>query len=165
MPSNHPILCRSLLLLPSIFPSIRVFSSKLVHQIMWPKFFSTQLSLQTNSHIHTWLEKPYSDYIDLVGKVSLAQFSRSVVSDSLRPHGLQHARLPCPSPSPGAYSNSHTLSWWCHPTIPSSVVPFFSCLQSSPASASFLMSQFFASGGQSVGASASASVLPVNIQD
>ena len=85
------------------------------------------------------------------------------VSDSLRPHGLQHTRLPCPPPSPGACSNSCPLSQWCHPTVSSSVVPF-SCLQSFPASGSFPMSQFFASGGQSIGASALASVLPLNIQ-
>ena len=91
-------------------------------------------------------------------------FSVLVMSDSLLPHGLQHARLLCPSPSPGACSNSCPLSRWCHPTISSSVVPFSSCLQSFPASASFLMSQFFTSGGQSIGASASASVLPMNIQ-
>ena len=96
---------------------------------------------------------------------SVSQFSHSVGSDSLRPHGLQHARVPCPSPTPGAYSNSCPSSQWCHPTISSSVVPFSSCLQSSPASVSFLMSQFFASGGQSIRASASASVLPMNIQD
>ena len=82
------------------------------------------------------------------------QFSCSVVSDSLRPHGLQHARLPCPSWT-GAYSNSCPLSGWCHPTISSSVVPFSSCLQSCPASGSFPMSQFFASGSQSIGTSAS----------
>ena len=93
------------------------------------------------------------------------QFSRSAVSNSLRPHGWQHARLPCPSPTPRAYSNSCPLSRWCHPTISSSVVPFSSCLQSFPASGSFQMSQFFASGGQSIGGSASASVLPKNIQD
>ena len=93
------------------------------------------------------------------------QFSCSVVSDSLRPHGLQHTRPPCPSPTPGVYSNSCSLSWWCHPTISSSVVPFTSCLQSFPASGSFQMSQLFASGGQSTGVSASASVLPMNIQD
>ena len=93
------------------------------------------------------------------------QFSCSVISDSLTPHGLQHARLPCPSPTPGACSNSCPLRWWCHPTISSSVVPFSSCLQSFPASGSFQMSQFFTSGGQSIGASASTSVLPVNIQD
>ena len=84
------------------------------------------------------------------------QFSHSVMSNSFRPHGLQHTMLPCPSPSPGAYPNSSALSRGCHPTISSSVVPFFSCLQSSPASGSFPMSQFFASGGQSIGVSASA---------
>ena len=78
---------------------------------------------------------------------------------------LQHARLPCPSPTPGACSNSCPLSWWCHPAISSSVVPFFFCLQSFSASGSFQMTQFFPSGGQSIEASASASVLPVNIQD
>ena len=85
------------------------------------------------------------------------QFSYSVVSDSLRPHGLQHARLPYPSPTPGACSNSCPSSWWCHPTILSSVVPFSSCLQSFPASGSFPMSQFFTLGGQSIGVSASTS--------
>ena len=93
------------------------------------------------------------------------QFSRSLVSNSLRPHGLQHARLPCPSPSPGVYSNSCPLSQWCHLTISFSVVPFSSRLQSFPASESFPMSQFFASGGQSIGVSASASVLSMNMQD
>ena len=93
------------------------------------------------------------------------QFSRSVVSDSLRPHGLQNTRPPCPSPTPGVYSNSCPLSWWCHPTISSSVVPFSSCFQSFPVSGSFPVSQFFASGGQSIEVSASASVLPMNIQD
>ena len=87
------------------------------------------------------------------------------MSDSLWPHGLQHARLPCPSPPPEACSNSCPLSQWCHPTTSSSVVPFSSCLPSFPASGSFPMSQFFISGGQSIGASASASVLPMNIQD
>ena len=86
------------------------------------------------------------------------------MSDSLRPHGLQHATPPCPSPTPGVYSNSCPLSRWCHPIISSSVVPF-SRLQSCPASGFFQMSQFFTSGGQSIRASASASVLPVNIQD
>ena len=86
------------------------------------------------------------------------QFSHSVESNSLRPHGLQHARPPCPSPTPGVYSDSYPLSQWCYPTISSSVVPF-SCLQSFPASGSFQMSQLFASGGQSIGVSASASGL------
>ena len=97
--------------------------------------------------------------------VILLLFSHSVVSGSLRPHGLQHARLPCPSPSPRDCSNSCPLSWWCHPTILSSVVPSSSCLQSFPAWGSFQMSQHFVSGGQSTGDSASASVLPMNIQD
>ena len=96
---------------------------------------------------------------------SSVQFSHSVVSDSLWPHGLQHTRPPCPSRNSGVYSNSCPLSWWCHPTISSSVVPFSSCLQSYPASGSFPMNQFFTSGGQSIGVSASASVLPMNIQD
>ena len=87
------------------------------------------------------------------------------MSDSLLPHGLQHARPPCPSPTPGVYSNSCPLSQWCHPTITVSIIPFSSCLQSFPASWSFQMSQFFASGGQSIGVAASASVLPMNIQD
>ena len=93
------------------------------------------------------------------------QFSCSVLSDSLQPHGLQNARPPCPSPTPGVYSNSCPLSWWCHPTISSSVAPFSSHLQSFPASRYFPISQFFASGGQSIGVSASASVLLMNIQD
>ena len=87
------------------------------------------------------------------------------MSDSLWPHGLQYPRLPCPSPTTGAYSNSCPLSRWCHSTISSSVVPFSSHLQSFPASGSFLKSQFFASGGQCIRVSASASVLPMNIQD
>ena len=93
------------------------------------------------------------------------QFSCSVVSNSLQPHGLQHARLPCPLPTLRACSNSCPSSRWCHPTISSSVVPFSSHLQSFPASGSFPMSQFFTSGGQSIGVSASASVLPMNIQE
>ena len=98
------------------------------------------------------------------GKFSSVQFSCSVMSDSLRPHGLQHARPPCPSPTPGVYPNSCPLSQWCHPTISSSVVPFSSCPQSFPASGSFPMSQPFASGGQSIGVSASTSVLPMTLR-
>ena len=93
------------------------------------------------------------------------QFSLSVVSDSLWPHGLQHARPPCSSPTPVACSNSCPSSQWCHPTISSSVIPFSSCRQSFPASRPFPMSQFFSSGGQGTGVSASASVLPMNVQD
>ena len=92
-------------------------------------------------------------------------FSPQVMSDSSRPYGLQHTRLPCPSPSPGVCSNSRPLTQGCHPTISSSVSTFSSCLQSCLASRSFLVSWLFASGGQSIGVSASASVLPMNIQD
>ena len=99
------------------------------------------------------------------GGESVSQFSRSVVSNSLLPHGLQQARPPCPAPIPGVYSNSCPLSQWCHPTISSSVVPFSSHLQSFAASGSFQMSQFFTSGGQSIRVSVSTSVLPMNIQD
>ena len=96
---------------------------------------------------------------------SATQFSHSVMSNSLPPHGLQHTRLPFPSPTPGAYSNSCQLSQWRHPTISSSVILFSSCLQSFPTSGSFPMSQLFPSGCQSIGASTSALVLPMNIQD
>ena len=96
---------------------------------------------------------------------TLVHFSHPVVSDSSQPHGPQHTRLPCPSPTPGIYSNSSPWSWWCHPTISSSVGPFSSCPQTFPASGSCQMSQLFASGGQSIGASASTSVLPMNTQD
>ena len=92
-------------------------------------------------------------------------FSQSVTPNSLQPHGLQHARLPGPSPSPRACSNSCPLSQWCHPTVLSSVIIFSPCLQSFPVSGSFLMSRLFASGGQSIGVSTSASVLPMNPQD
>ena len=118
MPSNHLILCRPLLLPPSIFPII-----------------------------------------------SSVQFSHSVVSNSSWPHELQHARPPCPSPTPRVHSNPCPSSQWCHPTISSSVVPFSSCPQSFPASGSFPMSQLFSSGGQSTGVSASASFLPKDTQD
>ena len=96
---------------------------------------------------------------------SSVQFSCSVVSDSLWPHELHHARPPCPSPTPGVHPNPSPLSQWCHPTISSSVVPFSSCPQSFPASGSLQMSQLFTSGGQSIAVSASTSVLPMNIQD
>ena len=98
-------------------------------------------------------------------KFSSVQLSRSFVSDSLRPHELQHARPPYPSPTPGVHSNSCPSSQWRHPTISSSVIPFSSCLQSFPTSGYFLVRQLFASGGQIIGASASAAVLPMNIQD
>ena len=107
-----------------------------------------------------WLQRP-----QLAGVFPSVQFSHSVVSDSLRPHGLQHARLPCPSPTPRAYSNSCPLSQWCHPTISFSVTPFSSCLRPFPTSGSFPMSQFFTSVGQNTEVSASASSFQKNIQD
>ena len=97
--------------------------------------------------------------------VSSVQFCHSVLSDSLRPHELQHATPPCPSPTPGVHTNPCPSSWWCHPTISSSVIPFSSCPQFFPASGSFPMSQLFALGGQSIGVLASTSVLPKNTQD
>ena len=114
---------------------------------------------QTTSVLSSALDSMFSQGISSV------QFSRSVVSDSLPPHELQHTRPPCPSPIPGVHSNSHPSSRWCHPAISSSVVPFSFCPQSLPASESFPMSQLFAWGGQSTGVSASASVLPMNTQD
>ena len=107
--------------------------------------------------------KTKTPYQPLLG--SSVQFSRSVVSDSLRPHEPQHARPPCPSPTPGVYPNTCPSSWWCHPTISSSVVLFSSCPQSLPASGSFPMSQLFAWSGQSIEVSALASGLPKNTQD
>ena len=119
---------------------------------------------KARSHIYSsriWMNKePEMTAFDIS-----FQFSRSVVSDSLRPHGLQHARLPCPSPTPQACSNSCPSCRWCHPTISFPVTPFSSCLQSFPASRSFPVSQFFTSGCQSIRVSASVSVLPKNIQD
>ena len=115
-------------------------------------------SLKSISDITILQNSSFSD-------VSSIQFSHSVMSDSLRPHGLQHARPPCPSPTPRVYSNSCPLSRWCHPAISSSVAHFSSCPQSFPVSGSFQMSQLFTSGRQSIGVSASASVLPMNIQD
>ena len=104
-------------------------------------------------------------WVHLSGFIDSVQFSHSVVSDSLQPHEPQHARPPCPSQTPGVYPNSYPSSWWCHPTISSSVVPFSSCLQYFPASGSFPMSQLFTSGSQSIGVSASTSVLPMNTRD
>ena len=120
--------------------------------------FNCPFVLSTNSEDWGW----YAQWKCFICSV---QFSCSVVSDSLQPHVLQHARLPCPTPTPGAYSNSCPSSQWCHPTISSSVVPFSSYPQSLPASRSFQMSQFFTSGGQSIRVSASALVLPINNQD
>ena len=111
-------------------------------------------------HISSWTKKSF-----FYSLLLLLLYSGPVMSNSLQPHGLQHARPPCLSPTPRVCSNSCPLSWWYHPTISASVVPFSSCLQSFPESGSFLKSQFFTSGGQSNGVSASASVLPTNTQD
>ena len=110
-------------------------------------------------------ERGTEDYLYIVSAVSSVQFSRSVVSDSLRPNESQYARPPCPSPTPGVHSNSRPLSRWCYPAISSPVVPFSFCPQSLSASGSFPMSQHFTWGSQSTGVSALASVLPKNIQD
>ena len=119
----------------------------------------TQISCTDKHILYHWVTREAPTYRRSV------QFSCSVVSASLQPHGLQYARPPCPSPTPGVYSNSCPLSRWGHPTILSSVIPFSSCLQSFPVSGSFPMSQLFTSGGQSIGTSVSASVLPTNIQE
>jgi len=122
------------------------------------------------AQLHRYILKLWIVYFKQVNFIiwnylSLVQFSHSVVSDSLRPHEPQNVRPPCQSPIPRVHPNPCPWSRWCHPAISSSVIPFSSCLQSFPASGSFQMSQLFASGGQSIAASASASVLPMNIQD
>ena len=126
-------------------------------------FFNKSILLRYGLHTEKYAQNQCLS--EFCQNISLVQFSHSVVSDSVQPHGLQHARLPYPSPAPGVCSNSCPSNQWCHPTIPSPIVPFSSHLQSSLASASFPMSQFFESGGQTIGVSTSASVLPMNIQD
>ena len=138
------------------------------HMASFLSLWSFHFVLHRIRALHCWVKWGRvfgSPYRLQFAKDSPVRLSRSVVSDSLQPHGLQHTRLPWPSPTPGAFSNLCPSSRWCHPTISSSVVPFFFCLQSFPASESFQMSQFFASGGQSIRVSASASVLPMSIQD
>ena len=125
------------------------------HFILCSKIFYMSLTI---------FKKHFHDSIFICCVISV-QFSRSVVSDSLQPHRLQHSRFPWPSQTSRAYSNSCPLSWWCHPTISSSGAPFSTCPQSFPALGAFLVSQLFSSSGQSTGASASASVLPMNIQN
>ena len=133
----------------SILQWVAISSSK---GSSWPRDWT---SVSCGFHIGRWI---------LYHWVA-CQFSHLAMPDSLWPHGLQHSRLPCPSPTPGACSNSCPSSRWCHPIISSSIVPFSSCLQSFPASGALPMNQFFTSGSQSIGASAWASVLPMNIQD
>ena len=149
---------------------------------MSPSYFSTSLKCNLFCYFYsfsfpvyltvcfdfTLILEVYQKYFSVfccLSNINSVQFSCSVVSDSLRPHESQYARPPCPSPTPWVYSNSYPSSWWCHLTISSSVVPFSSCPQSLPASGSFPMSQIFAWGGQSMGVSGSASVLPLNTQD
>ena len=151
----------------------RVFSSTTVQK---HQFFDAQLSSQSNSHncmlttgktltLIIWTSDHRVMSLLLNTLVGSVQFSRSVMSNSLRPHESQHTRPPCPSPTPGVHPNPCPLSRGCHPAVSSCVIPFSSCLQSLPASGSFQMSQLFASGGQSIGVSALASVLPMNTQD
>ena len=136
-----------------------MFHVKKKNEKEWTTFFNNMVESQESNPVFSG-KKQLKIY-----KVYSVQFSHSVVSDSLRPHELQHARPPCPSPTPRVYSNLCPSSWWCHPGISSSVVPFSSCPQSLPASGSFPMSQLFTWDGQSIGVSASASVLPMNTQD
>ena len=129
----------------------------------WTNFKRAETKKKKEFNLETWEREDEGNFTWLLFlQFSSVQFSRSFVSDSLRTHESQHARLPCPSPTPGVYPNSRASSRWCHPGISSSVVPFSSCAQSLPASRSFPMSQIFARGGQSIGVSALTSVLPMN---
>ena len=132
---------------------------------MWSQFLCPLSFLIQMAKPQVWLNPTLHLLCTSIIKFSSVQFSRSVMSNSLRPHELQHARPTCPLPIPGVYPNSCPLSQWCHLTISSSVIPFSSCFQSFPASGSSQMTQLFASGGQSIGVSASTSVLPMNTQD
>ena len=154
----HPLLSPSPPAL--IFPSIRVFSNESALRIRWPKYcnFSFSISL-SNEYLRLISFRVYWLNLFSVQFSSVAQSCPTFCDMDGR------ARPPCPSPTPGAYSNSCPSNRWCHPTISSSVIPFYSCLQYFPASGYFLMSQFFVLGGQSIGVSASASVFPMNIQD
>ena len=149
--SNHLILCCLLLLLPLIFPRTRIFSNELVLHVRWANYWSFSFS-----------NNPSDEHS---GLISFQFSSAQSWTDSLQPHGLQHTRLPCSLPTPGADSNSCPSNWWCHQTISPSVITFSSHLQTFPASGSFLMSQFLALGGHSIGVSALTSVLPMNTQD
>ena len=133
------------------------------------KFVSIKPVFKLRMHINEYGPYLLPEFIWPINKEAkkmiLVHFSHSVMSDSLRTHGLQHTRPPCPSPTPRVYPNSCPTSWWCHPTILSSVISFTSCLQTFPASEYLPMSRLFESGSQSIGISASASLLPMNIQD
>ena len=138
------------------YTELLTLSSKKTTQLKSGQKFTTENTQRSRKHVKRCL----TTYV-----ISSVQFSRSVVSDSLWPREPRHTRPPCPSPTPGVYPNSCPSSRWCHPTISFSVVPFSSCPPSFPASGFFQMSQLFASGGQSIGVSASTSVLPMNTQD
>ena len=178
-PSNHLICCHPLLLLPSMFPNIRVFSNESVLRIRWPKYWSFSFSIAPSNE-YSGLISFRIDWFALLAvqgtpksllqqhssvQFSSVHFSRSVMSDSLWLHEPQHVRPPCPPPTPRVHPNPCPWSRWFHTTISSSVITFSSCLQSFPASGSFPMSQLFASGGLSIRISASTSVLPLNTQD
>ena len=164
-PSNFPgkntgVGCH--LLLQGNLPDPRIKPSSPASLTLAAGFFTNSVTCEAPRN---W--DIFNSWFSLPTVFSSVQFSRSVVSNTLQTHGLQHTRPPCPSPTPRVYSNSLTcpLSRWCRPDISSYVIPFFSHLQSFPASGSFHMSQFFASGGQSIEVSASTLVLPMNIQD
>ena len=152
----HPIIlfCHPLLLWPSIFPSIRVFSNESALHIRWPKYWSFSFSISPSNEYSGLISFRIDWFVlfavqeTLNSCISSVQFTPSVLSDSLQPHELQHARPPCPSPTPGVHPNSCASSWWCNPAVSSSVGPFSSCPQSLPASESFPMSWLFEQGGQ-----------------
>ena len=157
-PSPYPVLNLSLLFSLHHFNFLLIIFRK---PLLCIRNDDNKPDLRTSSYNFLWTTSKWSCYLQF----NSVQFSRSVVSDSLRPYELQQARPPCPSPTLGVHSNSRPSSRWCHPTISSSVIPFSSYPQSFPASGSFQMSQLFTSGGQSIGVSASTSVLPINTQD
>ena len=156
---NHstPSEAALLLLYEAINPP--TLAEETVRTLTWGSCHARFLPLLRTSYL------PIYPQLSNISSVSSAQFSHSVVSDSLQPHESQHTKPPCPSPTPGVYSNSGPSSQWCHPANSSSAVAFSSCPQSLSASGSSQISQFFTSGGQSIGVSASASVLPMTIQD
>ena len=136
--------------------------------VMWQVGWEGSLGENEYMYMYSWILLLFTlNYHNIVCwlAISSVQFSRSVVSDTLQPHELQHTRPPCPSPTPGVHPNSCLSSRWCHPAISSSVIFFSSCPQPLPALESFPMSQLFTWGGQSIGVSALASVLPMNTQD
>ena len=164
--ATQALWCGLALVLSAVLIIVTLICVSTISPFLWKVKSHTQLRqctwvvcLRTPS-VFTHVRQPLK-YGPLLSPFS--HFSLSGMSDSLQPHGLQHTRLPYPSPTPGACWNSCPLSQWCHPAISSSVIPFSSCPQSLPALESFPMSQFFASGGQSIGVSASTSVLPTNI--